>query len=73
MFNGYYNLTIHEDMLAQWAKLMNGMGIQQQSPIIMQMTLQVILDKFLQLTLKLQNSILHAVADPEEKDVNLEK
>ena len=39
----------------------------------MQTILQVILDKFLQLSLKLWNSILHAVADPTEKDVNLEK
>ena len=39
MFNGYYNLTIDDDMLAQSAKLVNGMGIEQQSPIIMQMTL----------------------------------
>ena len=53
MFNGYYNLTIDDDMLAQWAKLINAMGIEQQSPIIMQMTLQFILDKFLQLSLKL--------------------
>ena len=49
------------------------MSIEQQSPIIMQMTLQFILDKFLQLSLKLRNSILHAVADTEEKDVNLKK
>ena len=49
------------------------MGIEQQSPIIMQITLQFILDKFLQLSLKLRNSILHTVADTEEKDVNLEK
>ena len=31
------------------------------------------MDKFLQVSLKLRNSILHAVAGPEEKDVNLEK
>ena len=37
------------------------------------MALQFILDKFLQLSLKLRSSILHAVADTEEKDVNLEK
>ena len=37
------------------------------------MTLQFILGKFLQLSLKLRNSILHTVADTEEKDVNLEK
>ena len=73
MFNGYYNLTIDDDMLAQWGKLVNAMGIEQQSPIIMQMTLQFILDKFLQLSLKLRKSILHAVADTKEKDVNLEK
>ena len=73
MFNGFYNLTIDDDMLAQWAKLINGMGIEQQSLIIMQMTLQFILDKFLQLSLKVRNSILHAVAEPKEKDGNLEK
>ena len=73
MFNGYYTLTIDDNMLAQWAKLLNGMGIEQQSPIIIQMTLQILLGKFLQLSLKLRNSILHAVADPEVKDVNLEK
>ena len=49
------------------------MGIEQKSPIIMQRILQVILDKFLQLSLKLRNSILHAVTDPEERDLNLEK
>ena len=73
MFNGYYTLTIDDNMLAQWAKLLNGMGIEQQSPIIIQMTLQIMLGKFLQLSLKLRNSILHAVADPEVKVVNLEK
>ena len=35
MFNSYYNLTIDDDVLAQWAKLINGMSIEQQSPIIM--------------------------------------
>ena len=73
MFNGYYNLTIDDDMLAQQAKPVNGMSIEQQQPISMQMTLQFILDKFLQLSLKLRNSILHVVAGPEEKDINLEK
>ena len=73
MFNGYYNLTNDDNMLAQWAKLINGMGIEEHSPIIMKMTLQFILDKFLHLSLKLRNSILHAVANTEEKDVNLEK
>ena len=73
IFNGNYNLTIDDNMLAQWAKLINGMGIEQQSPIIMQMISQVILDKFLRLSLRLRNSILHAVADPKEKDENLEK
>ena len=73
MFNGYYALTIDDNMLAQWAKLLNCMGIEQQSPIIMQMALQIILGKLLQLSLKLRNSILHAVDDPEVKDVNLEK
>ena len=53
--------------------LINGMGIEQQSLVIMQMTLQFILDKFLQLSLKLRNSILHAVANTDEKGVNLEK
>ena len=38
MFNGYYNLTIDDDMLTQWAKFINSMGIEQKSPIIMQMT-----------------------------------
>ena len=35
IFNGYYNLTIDDDMLAQWAKLINGMSIEQQSLIVM--------------------------------------
>ena len=73
MFDGYYDLTIDVDMLAQLAKLINAVDIEQNSPIIMQITLQFILDKFLQLGLKLPNSILHAVIDPEEKDVSLEK
>ena len=29
MLNGYYNLTIDDDMLVQWAKLINGMDIEQ--------------------------------------------
>ena len=68
MFNGYYNLTIDDDILERWPKLINGMDIKQKSPIIMQMTLQVISDNILQLSLKLRNSILHAVANLEEKD-----
>lgn len=73
MFDGYYNLTIDADMLARLAKLINAMDIEQNSLIIMQITLQFILGKFLQLGLKLPNSILHADTDPEEKDVSLEK
>ena len=49
MFTGFYNLTIDDHMLAQWAKLINDMGVEQQSLTIMQMILQFILDKFLQL------------------------
>ena len=37
------------------------------------MTLQFILDKFLQLSLKLRNSILHLVADTEKRDAELQK
>ena len=47
MFDGYYNLTIDADMLARLVKLINAMDIEQNSPIIMQITLQFILDKFL--------------------------
>ena len=50
MFNVYYHLTINDDMLVRCAKLINGIGIEQMSPIIMQMTLQTILDKFLKTT-----------------------
>ena len=73
MFTGFYNLTIDDHMLAQWTKLINEMGTEQQSLTVMQMILQFILDKFLQLNSKLRKSILQVVADPEEKDVNLEK
>ena len=47
VFDGYYNLTIDADMLARLVKLINAMDIEQNSPIIMQITLQFILDKFL--------------------------
>ena len=56
MFNRFYNSSVDEDM-SEWEKMLEGLQIVISSPVVLQMTAQFILDKFLQCSLKLRNEI----------------
>ena len=56
MFNRFYNFSVDEDM-SEWEKMLEGLQIVISSPVVLQMTAQFILDKFLQCSLKLRNEI----------------
>ena len=45
-------------MLSEWVKMLKCLGIVVQSSVVLQMTVQFILDKFLQFSLKLRNELL---------------
>ena len=53
MFNKFYNFSIDEDMMSEWVKMLKCLRIVDQSSLVLQMTVQFILDKFLQFSLKL--------------------
>ena len=58
IFNKFHNFLIDEDMLSQWLKMLKCLGIAFQSSLVLQITVQFVLDKFLQFNLKLQNELL---------------
>ena len=58
IFNKFHNFLIDEDMLSQWLKMLKCLGIVFQSSLVLQITVQFVLDKFLQFNLKLQNELL---------------
>ena len=50
------------------------LGIVDQSSVVLQMTVQFILDKFLQFSLRLQNeSLLPAIKDEKNKAIHMER
>ena len=58
IFNKFHNFLIDGDMLSQWLKMLKCLGIVFQSSLVLQITVQFVLDKFLQFNLKLQNELL---------------
>ena len=69
IFNKFHNFLIDEDMLSQWLKMLKCLGIVFQSSLASKITIQFVLDKFLQFSLKLQNELLL----PAIKDIQMEK
>ena len=45
-------------MMSEWVKMLKYLGIVDQSSVVLQMTVEFILDKFLQFSLKLRNELL---------------
>ena len=74
MFNKFYNFSIDEGMLSEWVKMLKCLGIVVQSPVVLQMTVQFILDKFLQFSLKPRNELLlPAIKDEINEAIHMEK
>ena len=72
MFNKFYNFSIDEDMMSEWVKMLKCLRIVDQSSLVLQMTVQFILDKFLQFSLKLRNELLlPAIKDEINEDNNI--
>ena len=44
MFNRFYNISIDEDVMSEWVKMLKCLGIVVQSSVVLQMTVQSILD-----------------------------
>ena len=44
MFNRFYNIPIDEDVMSEWVKMLKCLGIVVQSSVVLQMTVQSILD-----------------------------
>ena len=61
-----------EYMTSEWVKMLKCLGIVDQSSVVLQMTVQFILDKFLQFSLKLRNELLlPAIKDEINEDNNI--
>ena len=74
MFNKFYSFSIDEDMLSERVQILKCLGIGDQSSVVLQMTVQFILDKFLQFSLRLQNELLlPAIKDEKNKAIHMER
>ena len=60
--------------MSEWVKMLKCLGIVDQSSVVLQMTVQFILDKFLQFSLKLRNELLlPAIKDEINEAIRMEK
>ena len=74
MFNKFYNFSVDEDMMSELVKLLKCLGIVDQPSVVLQMTVQFIIDKFLQFSLKLRNELfLPAINDEINEAIHMEK
>ena len=74
MFNKFYNLSIDEDMLSEWVKMLKCLGIVVQSSVVLEMTVQFILEIFHEFSLKLRNELLlRAIKDEINKAIHMKK
>ena len=74
MFNKFYNFSIDEDMLSEWVKMLKCLGIVVQSSVVLEMTVQFILEIFHEFSLKLRNELLlRATKDKINKAIHMKK
>ena len=74
VFNKFYNFSIDEDMLSEWVKMLKCLGIVVQSSVVLEMTVQFILEIFHEFSLKLRNELLlRAIKDKINKAIHMKK
>ena len=74
MFNKFYNFSIDEDMLSEWVKMLKCLGIVVQTSVVLEMTVQFILEIFHEFSLKLRNELLlRATKDKINKAIHMKK
>ena len=74
MFNKFYNFSIDEDMLSEWVKMLKCLGIVVQTSVVLEMTVQFILEIFHEFSLKLRNELLlRAIKDKINKAIHMKK
>ena len=74
MFNKFYIFSIDEDMLSEWVKMLKCLGIVVQTSVVLEMTVQFILEIFHEFSLKLRNELLlRATKDKINKAIHMKK
>ena len=68
MFNNFYNFSFDDDMLSEWTKKLESVRLTSKSLPLLHMTVQFILDKFLQPVLNLKSKILLKTLEDEADD-----